>query len=648
MKRFYPFVFDFLLLVGIILLFQSYTNQKNFKLDVIGLGIFSFLCNLIFYRKTIKVDPYRFFTLFLVILLTCFVFLKIAEYDPIQIFPQKLGIKLVTLVWILFILISFNRLTKDQFSVIGPLLSIVPVISFINFMAYPSVPIYIALLLSFRGYIFHNKHVVKFPIIVLVLFFIILSRDWWDDFGLQRGVLLFEAFLFFHLIRNWENNLLVYFLKSCILFFLLNSIFIFWGIAFDSNFHIASYKEDVYLIPVSLLASNALLVVMMCVLFWLLPNQKKIEKVFLVLAFLSAILWFGITVSRNSIVSFLIFISLILYSGQDSERKKKITYILSIVILIVGCFLFFFSQKSIFNLASSAVRLSIWGFYVLNTFVTHPLIGFGLYPENKISFASSNQIDLLSMQYIKEYIANFESFPLAHNLYVQFFGTFGIIGTVLVLLYIFKSVLENQKVVRYFKDSNLWVSISLGVWLLHEMYDFNSIEISNLFVLVGIMALYKTDIKNINPQTYSTNSNVFKFGFIASLLLLLTISFRFAYVDHYTLKYAKLVTPHNFEFYKSRNDVVNQIEAKLPTFSKGDYQFFGNKFFFYNFAAQNDMNSKLEHLKYCFELQKYPAICYSKLIGLQNEEQYYSELKPTFRFFLSLYDPFDIYKRESL
>lgn len=647
MKRFYPFVIDFVILIGISLLFQTYTNQKNFKLDIIGLGIFSFLVYAIYLWRVFIKDPLHFWNLLHVILLTCFVFLKIAEYDPIQIFPQKLGIKLVTLIWLVFILICFHKLSVKQFQNLGPFLAVVPVLSFIDFMAYPSVPIAIALIITIKNSILPTNKAKPIYLLTLIILFLMIGRDWWDDFALQRGVIILEAFLFFQLTQIWEKNDLIIFLKSCIFFYIINSIFIYFALYLDPKFQITSYRENVYLIPVSLLASNSLLMIMMSVLFWFEPVKNKTEKILLIVAFLVSVIWFGITVSRNSIGSLLVFLFFVLYIRQKQTKKKNLLYGFTTIIVAVGFAFLFFTEKSIFNLGSTAVRLSIWGFYIINTLQESPMFGFGLYPENKIPFDSAFNIKNESLHYIKDYIVNFDSFPLAHNLYVQFFGSFGIVGLLLVFGVLFYCLFQKRINLANIIKNNQLVSLVLFVWMFHELYDFNSLEISNLFVLVGISSILMIKNQDVFPE--ERNDVLGKRStFILIAIFLMIVSFRFSYVDHFTLKFARKVIPHNFEFYLPRKDNVSKFNQSMPEFSLADYFFLGNKFFFYNLAAKDDLESNLKHLNYCFELDNYPAICYSKLIQFQSREKYFPDLIPLFQYFLNLYDPFGIYQREQL
>lgn len=644
MFRFLPILLDLFLVLGLGLLLQSHTNQKNFRIDLIGLGLFIFIVYSAYHWRSFLKEKRQYWSLFLTTLLTCFVFIKIAEYDPIQVLPQKLGIKLVSIVWLLFIVLTFRKLSENNFSIIGPFLAIVPAISFINFMAYPSVPIAIALAMGARNLQFSSKPKISTFYIPLIAILLLIGRDWWDDFALQRGVLVLEAFLFYHLISIWDRQKLLFFLKACILFFIFNSIFILWKIADDPNFHITSYHEDVYLIPVSLLASNALLVAGLAVVFWFEPKQSQWQKLLIFVAFISSLMFLGITISRNSILSFLVFAVLLFLFIQSPKNKYYATSILA-VLLLIGVYFLIKSEKSIFSLGSSAVRISIWSFYILSTIQTHPFFGFGMFPENKIPFSFSEIPDSTSAFYIRDYIENFESFPLAHNLYVQSLGSFGILGSLFIVFWIGNLFFKNRNSFLPVLKSNLALSCLLFVWGIHELYDFNSLEISNLFLLVGILGLFKwPSEKGIEEFTMVRKHTVF----IVLIGFLSLVCFRFSLVDHYTLKYNKYVTPHSFEFYLPKDSQIKNPEEPIQSRSSLEYRFLGSKYFFLNLAVDRTIDTQSKLIANCFSEEVLPAICYSKLIQYQSSQNLFPELKSLFVYFMSLYDPFEIYKRDSL
>lgn len=644
MIRFLPFLLDLVLVLGLGLLLQSHTNQKNFRIDLIGLGLFVFIVYSAFHWRSFLKEKRQYWSLFLTTLLACFVFIKIAEYDPIQVLPQKLGIKLVSLVWILFIVLSFRKLSENNFAIIGPFLAVVPAISFINFMAYPSVPIAIALAMSARNLSFQSPPKISTFYIPLLAILVLIGRDWWDDFALQRGVLVLEAFLFSHLISVWDRQKLIFFLKACILFFILNAVFILWKIAGDPTFQITSYHEDVFLIPVSLLASNALLIAGLSVIFWFEPKQSQWQKVLIILAIICSLMFLGITISRNSILSFLIFVILLFFFLQSPKNKYYAIFVF-LSLLLVGVYFLIRSEKSIFSLGSSTVRVSIWSFYILSTIKAHPFFGFGMFPENKIPFSFSEIPDSNSAFYIHDYIVNFASFPLAHNLYVQVFGSFGIIGSFLIFLWVGILCIKNHKQILPTLKTNIALTCLLLVWAIHELYDFNSLEISNLFLLVGMFGLFRL-------PTHKNPGQVIILGkesiFLLLFSLLTIICFRFSFVDHTTLKYNKYVIPHNFEFYIPKVGSVKYPEDPLPVRPFVEYRFLGSKYFFLNLASDRTFEGQAKLIEDCFQVETYPAICYSKLIQFQSNQNLSAKNKDLFLYFMSLYDPFEIYKRESL
>ncbi|TGL90251.1 O-antigen ligase domain-containing protein [Leptospira congkakensis] len=644
MLRFLPFLIDLFLVLGLSFLLQSHTNQKNFRLDLIGLGLFVFIIYSAFHWRDFLKEKRQYWSLFLTTLLTCFVFIKIAEYDPIQVLPQKLGIKLVSLVWILFIIVSFRKLSENNFSIVGPFLAIVPTISFINFMAYPSVPIAFALAMGARNLSFRSPPKILTFYIPLIAILLLIGRDWWDDFALQRGILVLEAFLFFHLISVWDRQKLIFFLKSCILFFILNAALILWKIGGDSSFQITSYHEDVFLIPVSLLASNALLIAGLAVVFWFEPKQSHWQKALIVVAIICSLMFLGITISRNSILSFLIFVVLLFFFIQSPKNKYYTLGILTLL-LLVGVYFLIKSEKSIFSLGSSTVRVSIWSFYILSTIKAYPLFGFGMFPENKIPFSFTEIPDSSSAFYIRDYIANFESFPLAHNLYVQAFGSFGFLGSLLILLWLGNILLKNKNLIFPMLKASMALSCLLFVWAIHELYDFNSLEISNVFLLVGMVGLIRwPSHKSVGPVSVLGKEFLFLFLF----LFLAIVCFRFSFVDHITLKYNKYVTPHNFEFYLPREGYIKNPEEPLPVRSYLEYRFLGSKYFFLNLASDRSFDGQAKLIEDCFHVETFPAICYSKLIQFQTNQNIPFNSKDQLLYFMSLYDPFEIYKRESL
>ncbi|TGM51349.1 O-antigen ligase family protein [Leptospira vanthielii] len=644
MLRFLPIFGDVVLVLGLGFLFQSHTNQKNFRIDLIGVGLFLFSVYTAIHWKSCLREKRKYWDLFLTILLTCFVFLKIAEYDPVQVLPQKMGIKVISFLWILFLIFAFRKLSENNFSLIGPFLAIIPAISFGNFMAYPSVPIAFAIIMGGRNLKFDNTANFSSFYFPLLLILLLIGKDWWDDFALHRGILLLEGFIFFRLFTIWDRPRTIFFLKSSVLFFILNSCFLIWKIFQDPSFQITSYHEDIFLIPVSLLASNALLISGVSVIIWLEPKQSALQKYLIVLAVTISIAFLGITISRNSILSFVIFVT-IYFLFLGSPKRKLFGSIFVILLFALGIYILFKSEKSLFSLGTTTVRLSIWSFYIFATIKSNPIFGFGMFPENKIPFSVTDVSDTNSAFFIRDYILNFKSFPLAHNLYVQGFGSFGILGSLFVLGLFVSIVYKKRHSLGWLWSHNSAICCLLLVWALHELYDFNTLEISNIFLLIGVFALIEF------PRDSEKLENKFplsKYAVALILVALIASSFRFSLVEHFTLKYSKFVMPHNFEFFLPKNINSQQADIAIPARSSWEYQFLGNKFFFLNLATNPTKAAQADLIEKCFQYQLLPAICYSKLIKYQDQYQVLPEFRNLSEFLLSLYDPFEIYKRESL
>ncbi|MCW7493197.1 O-antigen ligase family protein [Leptospira sp. 2 VSF19] len=631
------------LLLGLVFVFQSHTNQKNFRIDLLGLGLFLFIIYTSFHWRSFLLEKRKYWDLFLTIFLTCFVFLKIAEYDPVQVLPQKMGIKVISFIWILFLLFTFKKLSENNFSLIGPFLAIIPAISFGDFMAYPSVPIAFAIVMGGKNLKFYRTAKLSTFYFPLLLILLLIFKDWWDDFALQRAILVLEGFIFFRLFTIWERQKTLFFLKSCVLYFILNSCFLIWKIFQDPNFQITSYHEDIFLIPVSLLASNALLISGVSVIIWLEPKQSQLQKYLNVLAVSISIAFLGVTISRNSILSFAVFVTIyFLFLGSPKRKLYGSIFVLSL--LVLGIFIFLKTEKSVFSLGTTTIRLSIWSFYILATLKSNPFFGFGLFPENKIPFSITDVSDTNSAFFIRDYILNFNSFPLAHNLYVQVFGSFGIVGFLLVLIWFVYIAYTKRHFFRTLWMHNSAIWCLLLVWALHELYDFNTLEISNIFLLVGVFALIEFPF---DKESVEKRPNPSKYAIIVIVVILTASSFRFSLVEHFTLKYSKYVIPHNFEFFLPKETDATRTNLEIPVRSSSTYQFLGNKFFFLNLALTQSESSQANLIEKCFQYQLLPAICYSKLLGYQKQNEVSTGLVGLTEYLLSLNDPFEIYKRES-
>lgn len=643
MVWFLPFFGEMLLVLGLGFVFQSHTNQKNFRIDLLGLGLFLFIIYTSFHWRSFLREKRKYWDLFLTILLTCFVFLKIAEYDPVQVLPQKMGIKVISFLWILFLLVTFKKLSENNFSIIGPFLAIIPAISFGDFMAYPSVPIAFAIVMGGRNLKYYRTTKFSTFYFPLLLIMLLIVKDWWDDFALQRAILVLEGFILFRLFSIWERPKTLFFLKSCVLYFILNSCFLIWKILQDPNFQFTSYHEDIFLIPVSLLASNALLISGVSVIIWLEPKQSQLQKYLIILAVFISIAFLGVTISRNSILSFVVFVTIyFLFLGSPKRKLYGTIFVFSL--LVLGIFIFLKTEKSIFSLGTTTVRLSIWSFYILATLKSNPFFGFGLFPENKIPFSITDVSGTNSALFIRDYILNFNSFPLAHNLYVQGFGSFGIIGFLLVLGWLVYIVYAKRQFLRTLWTNNSAIWCLLLVWALHELYDFNTLEISNIFLLVGVFALIEFPF---DKESVEKRPNPSKYAIILIIAVLIASSFRFSLVEHFTLKYSKYVIPHNFEFFLPKETYTNQASIEIPVRNSLTYHFLGNKFFFLNLATAQTEVSQSKLIEKCFQYQILPAICYSKLIRYQEQYDVFPGLLNLTEYFLSLNDPFEIYKRES-
>ncbi|MDF3819108.1 O-antigen ligase family protein [Leptospira sp. 96542] len=644
MNRFLPEIIHCFVLFGLGIQFFVHSNQKNFRTDSFGLGIFTFIIVLFFKRHEIRGNYRYLLNFFVTLILACFVFFKLVEYDPIQILPQKMAIKIAALFWVIVLALAYHKLSKETYSILGPILAVLPVFSFTDFMAYPIFPISIALALSFFNSKLFEPFLSKKIVLVLLALLTLLVRDWSDDHAFVRIVILIDGLLFFVLLVSWQKSLRVLLLKYHMLVFLVGAIGLVIKLLTDTGFKWNAYHEEVFLIPVSLLASHSFLIASSSVIL-LIDSRNWKDKIFLYIVVSISVFFLVITVSRNSIVSFFAFIIIYLLLSNIKKFNFKSSFFILSTVAVALLFLLQ-SEKSLSDLSTSSVRMSIWSFYFFSTIINKPLFGYGFYPENKIPFFSADFLPESNFAMIHGYLDTFQGYPLAHNLYFQLFSSIGILGSFLFLFSVVFIIIKYKNVIIDTTKENKYIIVLFSVWLFHEFFDFNTLELCNFFLLVSLFTF-------LFPSSYrflflpNRNLVLKKLVFFVFALFVVIIGIRSSLHEHVFMKYAKYVTPDNFsEYHRNKNIELGNHQVVLPSG-------------FQNFLVSNRVRvltgtiatsdvEKQKFFAFCFNEYPNLALCYSKLIDHCNENQECSEFVIPLSYFLRLYDPFSIYYRENL
>lgn len=647
MKRILLLLFDFLFFFGFLSLFFGETNQKFFRNDAIGLGFFLFSIYFIWNYKKRKSSFSSLFHLLFVILLSNFVFFKLAEYDPIQLLPEKLAIKLFMFFWALGLIYLHSKYSEKDFFSFGSILAILPCFVTSNFMSYPVIPIGFALALTIRHQEALKERISWFLVIGMGAFLYWIIKDWYDDFALIRILLLFEVLIFVSIAKAWKEEIKQTVVDGLLLGFLINAVILSIKMFLEPNFSISAYREELFLIPVSLIGSNSFLVLGLAVYSIHLGNRYKNLFYFAVLIFASFLLM--ISVSRISILSVGLLVFLIMWN-QRSNSVKKILLVVGIPVILFYVLFSIYSEKILLDIGTIGIRLSIWKLHFFSTFANAPMFGLGFNPEKIIPFLDVRYLSIADFESVKDYMIHFHTFPLAHNLYFQMLSSVGIVGVIIFFYF----VITFQ--FRFFKNYNkfsskekLLVSV-LSIWLVHEFLDFSSLEVANVFFLgMVVVCLWNSTFDKENKKEI-TNPIFSKVYLTISFFILLLFSIRFSFVEQSIFRYYKDVQLSAFyEFQPKSNAALRPLRDPNPKLlNYWKMRFLGERYFFLELALAVGSEAESDLLVQCFESMPRKELCSANLMAYVIKQQNMENALHMSRYFLSTKDPFGIYTRDFL
>ncbi|TGN03720.1 O-antigen ligase domain-containing protein [Leptospira bandrabouensis] len=648
MKSKFSIFFDIFYLVLFFFQFFGETNQRFFRNDAVGIGCLFVVIYAIWLRKKKHFSFYSLGHLFLIILLSNFVFFKIAEYDPIQLFPEKLVIKLTMIIWNSIILFQHFRSNEAEFNMFGPLLAILPCFACINFMLYPVVPIGFAIGLMIRNSdikeIQFSKSFILFFLIVLLWIF----RDWSDDFALVRILLFSEVVIILSLVNSLGREFRQKLIDHILIIFLINSVILLSKMYLDSEFKINSYREDLFLIPVSLLGSNSFLILGLLALSFHESNWRF--RVFYLTVLFVSCFFLLLSLSRISIISTGLLFLYIVWEQQKEKINLKFVAFAFISLLLAFVFLLL-SEKSLLNVETIGVRFSIWKLHMLSTIYNKPIFGFGFNSEKLIPFVENLKISALDFALVEDYMSHFKTFPLAHNLYFQIFSSTGIFGFSVFLIWIFSFFKYSHKNVAVVNLRKNLPKAILLIWLIHEILDFSSLEIANILIL-GLLALDvknagKSNVKDKESQQVSKTIMVFM-GFY--FFLFLFFSYRFSKIEQQIFKNHKNIHLSTFLEFTPTGIIPKGInlDSDSKGLSRSEIFMFGERYFFLQLALAYSTANEPKILQQCFDFVSRKEICYAKLMNYIVNEEPLAEYSDSIKILLSISDPFGIYLRNFL
>ncbi|WP_167483097.1 O-antigen ligase family protein [Leptospira noumeaensis] len=580
-------------------------------------------------------------------MLSNFVFFKLAEYDPIQLLPEKLTIKLTMFFWAVVLLYYHAKSSEKEFLTFGSILAVLPCFVTSNFMSYPVVPIGFALALVIRYQDSISENFTWLLLLSTAAFIYWIIKDWYDDFALIRILLLFEVMIFVSFARTWKESMKQIIVDGLLLVFLINAIILAVKMFLEPNFRISNYREDLFLIPVSLIGSNSFLVLGLAVYSIRSENRFKNLFYFAVLIFASLLLM--ISVSRISILSVGLLAFIIIWSQRSSSVRKFLS-ILAVPVIVFYLIFLLYSEKTLFDLGTIGIRFSIWRLHFFSTIANAPLFGLGFNPEKIIPFLDIRYLSLADFRFVQDYIIHFHTFPLAHNLYFQILSSVGIVGLLFFFYFLFIYLYRFVKGYSEYSAKDRLLFFILIVWLVHEFMDFSSLEVANVFfwgmVLVGVTRINK----NENRQTKPIKPIFSKTFLVFSFLLLISFSLRFGFVEQSIFKYHKDVQLSTFyEFQPKNNSLVKKIENKNVSLLKNwKIQFLGARYFFLELALAKDTELEPSLLVQCFQTMPRQELCAANLMTYVLKQKNMDNAMTLSRYLLSAKDPFGIYTRDFL
>ncbi|TGN10076.1 O-antigen ligase family protein [Leptospira ilyithenensis] len=640
-------------LLSILYFFFSPTSHPIFRFEIFAATLtvaFVFSIYAYFYLKS---DPKKILDLILFLVLLGLSAVKWGEYDPLRVLPEKASVKLTFLFWAVLLIYHFKKArNSESFTKLGSIIAIFPNIALTAYNPNAIVPVCLGLgygLLPKDLSQFHFPKTRSKTFLVLILFILSAFISTWRGLDPENGLLQFYLFLIgglvlvrgYYLDSDEKEKVLswlgyVYYIQC--LFFILK-------LSLDTGFEYNFNRSSFYHIPVSLLGANS--AIFACLfLVQFIRKPTVMEKTYNAFGLGIALLFLGISSSRSSILMFICFAIFIF--GILVRKKFKIHH-LFLLILAVFILIFFsqFNDKKLINLDSINIRLMIWKFHITNTLHISPLFGFGLFPESQLLFLDTNPDSSSHYQTILDYVNEFKSFPVAHSLFIQLFSSLGMVGIILLVILLFlwiKKVLsvvfvQNERTHRY-----VLLGISL-VWLIHEIFDFNSFEIPNLYAILLILGIGldpKEDVEQIEPM----EKKIF-------LVLLLGFASLFFYkalqwneTESYIRKWTKLYQTSNFEFfqYNSKHKFAHLPEEPVEIETWREY-FLGKRYIHLQMARAKHQKSPIysHYLTLCFNKTNQKAFCYSELYDLLNEEKGNQRLLPFIKAILSIHDPYKIY-----
>ncbi|EMJ95965.1 O-antigen ligase family protein [Leptospira alstonii] len=494
---------------------------------------------------------------------------------PVVYFPQKLNLKLLYVAALCFTIYLF-------FKNVHPIFLFVHTVAFACspplFSSIKSVPLLLFVSASFLYLIpkrirFRKLHAVLSVFIFVLLISSLLSFK--SQAALLQLCLLFSGILIFFLISSYPSR----FIKRGLLLILslnllLNTANLFSAVhmIWPFNFLLPPLFLTYAGLPVSAIA---VISAFSALVAFYTAYQYRGYSWFLVPGGLIALYLAFFNHSRASLLAFTLAVLCIFLFRQIKKRIFfRVLLPVSFLVLLFSIGSVFLLPKDTapryFNPETLLIRFSLWNFHFQSVLQNSPIFGIGLDADSLLAHLPGTHSGRIGYDDFYRFLHSFRSYPQAHNLYVEAFTSFGILGSLLFLwIAVYLSLLTYRMLVSKSREiSNLGIFVS-GVLVfvaVHEFFDYNLGE--QHFFIPATLAMSLIRIRsNVQVGTFSQNVS-FKTAYAIVLILLGFLSFQLIWEQR--LRNLILASAQdeieldNFLIYKEKKNSGNRKKISPP------------------------------------------------------------------------------------
>ncbi len=540
---------------------------------VFTLFVWVFCVGFAWKKKLKRIDPFFF--------LGCLFLIGISTINginraPVVYFPQKLNLKLLYVV-------AFSFSIFLYFKNVSPIFLFIHTVAFASspplFSSIKSIPLLIFVLASFLYLVPKRIRFQKFHGILGVFFlFVLISSilSYKSQSGFLQLSLLLSSIGIFVLLSSYPSRGIKKGLLLILSFdLLLNTLNLFSAIHMIWPF---SILEPPLLLTYAGFPVSAIAVISAFTALVVLYSAFRFPSYSIVLI-PSAILAIYLTFlnhSRASMLAFLVAVlSLILLRlGKKTNLTKGIVSTGLVVTVVATGMFFFLTKESIpqyLNPETLWIRFSLWAFHFQSVLQNAPVFGLGPDADSLLAHLPNVHPGTIGYSDFNLFLHSFRSYPQAHNLYVEMFTSFGILGSIVFLGIAGQLVYLSLKMIRVgnkeIANIGMFLSSILIFIAFHEFFDFNLGEQHFLIPVAVSLSLLQLRF-GFKGITIRTQERSFQLSFYVGLFLLGLLSFQLIWEQRIRnlilVSVQNEIELDNFFIYKEKNIPGNRKKVSYP------------------------------------------------------------------------------------